>query len=243
MKILSININKCPRLSLMIIAVVFASTTIQAESITINSFYPPPFGAYERIRLVPHSTSLPEPCEVGSLYTTPSGNLNSCISGNWVGFSGQWTQKNNNVYLTDNNPTNKVGIGTSDPKFKLHLENDGGIMAKGTFGSGATLPSPFGTSSFIWYPRKSALYIGYNDSKIPWDDSLIGNYSSVTGGQYNTASGIHSVVGGGMANSSTGTASIIAGGSVNIAAGTYSTVGGGHNNSSAGSYSSVGGGQ
>ena len=33
----------------------------------------------------------------------------------------------------------KVGIGDTAPEFKLSLDNDGGIIAKGTFDSGATL--------------------------------------------------------------------------------------------------------
>ncbi|MDR4503445.1 MAG: hypothetical protein MRK01_01465 [Candidatus Scalindua sp.] len=44
----------------------------------------------------------------------------------------------NTYYLQDN-----VGIGMSRPQFKLSLDNDGGILARGTFGSGTDLRHDF----------------------------------------------------------------------------------------------------
>ncbi len=72
--------------------------------------------------------------------------------------------------------TGKVGIGTTAPDLKLTLDNDGGIIAKGTFGSGTTLSTSGEGTRFIWYPKKAALRAGYV-SGDNWNDHYIGNYS------------------------------------------------------------------
>jgi hypothetical protein len=75
-----------------------------------------------------------------------------------AGSAGGWTDGGANVYTTTS--TDKVGIGTSTPEFKLSLDDDGGIMAKGEVYSGATL-SVLGTGTrLIWYPRKAAFRAG-----------------------------------------------------------------------------------
>ena len=83
-----------------------------------------------------------------------------------------------------------VGIGTINPEFKLTLDSDGGIVAKGTFGSGAVLTSTGAGTRLIWYPRKSAFRAGSADG-VQWDDVNVGLYSTAFG--YNTtASGYSS---------------------------------------------------
>ncbi|MFC1569779.1 tail fiber domain-containing protein [bacterium] len=79
----------------------------------------------------------------------------------------------------------KVGIGTTSPKLKLSIDNDGGILAKGTYGSGATLGTTGGGSLMIWYPRKGAFRAGYLDDATYystfWDDDSIGSFSVAMG--------------------------------------------------------------
>ena len=69
-----------------------------------------------------------------------------------------------------------------------------------------------------------------------------GNYSVISGGQYNRASSDHAAVGGGIGNNASGQVAIIAGGQNNTASSTWSTVSGGFNNSATGSSSVVVGG-
>ncbi len=69
-----------------------------------------------------------------------------------------------------------------------------------------------------------------------------GRQSSVAGGYYNTASGGQSSVAGGYGNAASGTYSIVAGGLSNTASGFQSTVAGGQNNTASGFQSTVAGG-
>ena len=66
--------------------------------------------------------------------------------------------------------------------------------------------------------------------------------STVSGGQFDTASGQYSTIGGGYENSATGDYSVIGGGENNSACGLYSVVAGGYNNTACGDYSVVLGG-
>jgi hypothetical protein len=88
----------------------------------------------------------------------------------------------------------KAGIGTSTPEFKLTLDNDGGIIARGILGSGASLTTAGSGTRMIWYPKKAAFRAGYT-SGAGWDDVNIGNnsfaagYNSKASGNYSTAMG------------------------------------------------------
>lgn len=70
----------------------------------------------------------------------------------------------------------RVGIGTQTPEFKLSLDNDGGIIAKGTYGSGAILTTSGAGSRLIWYPNKAAFRAGSVGGDA-WDNTNIGDVS------------------------------------------------------------------
>jgi hypothetical protein len=69
-----------------------------------------------------------------------------------------------------------VGIGTSEPEFKLSLDNDGGIIAKGNQGSGAALTTSGAGARMIWYPAKAAFRAGAVNGD-QWNDGNIGDGS------------------------------------------------------------------
>jgi len=108
-----------------------------------------------------------------------------------------WEQNGDDIYYWDGN----VGIRTNTPEFKLTLDDDGGILARGTYGSGATLASTGMGSKMIWYPRKAAFRAGWQLGS-EWNDAMIGNYSIALGatteasGDYSFASGWKSVASG-----------------------------------------------
>lgn len=99
---------------------------------------------------------------------------------------GDWTTNGNYVY----NSTDSIGIGTSAPLSKLHV-NEGGLLITGTTGS--TIVSGSGTR-LMWIPAKKAFRAGAVTG-IQWDDSQIANYSVsfgldvVSDGTYSFATG------------------------------------------------------
>lgn len=97
-----------------------------------------------------------------ALYSNTTGNNDD----------GDWSFNGNMLYYNGGH----VGIGDNTPEFGLSLDNDGGIMAVGQYGSGALLSQSGAGSRMFWYPRKSAFRAGAvtNDS---WDDPNIGDYS------------------------------------------------------------------
>ena len=134
-----------------------------------------------------------------------------------AGSAGGWTDDGTVVRLTTG--TDKVGIGTDTPEFKLSLDDDGGILAEGTVDSGATLYASGAGARLIWYPKKAAFRVGYVASS-QWDNASLGNYSFAAG--YNTtASGEHSTALG-LNTTASGTYSTALGDST-TASGTYST--------------------
>ncbi len=238
-----------------------------AGNIELKTYYPSPQGIYDRVLLLPQ-TSLPTPCNIGSLSVEQSnGKLLYCHNisgvGTWGPLSLVWTQSGTYLYpmATDTNPLVFFGIGTSTPSFKLTLENDGGILAAGTFGSGvvSTYPSivPDQTAPanarLIWYPRKAAFRAIW-DRWGATDNSQIGDYSvgfgdtpTITGiaatasGLFNAANSDYATVLGGENNTATNQYPVVTGGENNIAG--NSSVVSGSDNQTNGFGGTIGGGQ
>ena len=176
-----------------------------AETLTLTSYYPSPFGVYDRIQLYPRPHIPEETCDSGTMYyDSDNKKFQFCRDGLWGGADGVWTQDGDNIFPTDTdtNPALKVGIGTKTPAFMLTLDDQdgGGILAIGQHNQGPTLPDLSTGTRFIWYPQKNAIRAGravgdkWNHDKIGdsstsfgWDTEASGNYS-VALGQGATAS-------------------------------------------------------
>lgn len=93
-----------------------------------------------------------------------------------------WDQNGDFIFLKDSpsNPNLRIGLGTETPDTRLHLANDGGILAKQTFGVGESLTTAGAGTRMIWYPRKGAFRAGQINGG-QWDDANIGLYSFATG--------------------------------------------------------------
>ncbi len=123
-----------------------------------------------------------------------------------------------------------VGIGTASPSARLHIANDGMLIAEGNISSGRVL-SYTGGNALIWYPRKAAFRVG-SVSGAQWDDPSVGIYSVVLGGTDNEASSNNSGILAGTNNTvgPTGAHSVIVGGAYNfIDTSTAAIVGGSGN--------------
>lgn len=178
-----------------------------------------------------------------------------------------FVQVADDIYLVDDtSPANlKVGIGAYPPNLdlKLTLDNEGGIVAKGTYDPADTsLPDLQTTGAgtrMIWYPKKSAFRAGRVDGN-QWDDANVGD-DSVAFGHNNVASAIKATVSGGRDNSvltkrgaigggesntvsSTGVegAGTIAGGAGNTVSADFAVVTGGWGNTATALSTVVGGG-
>jgi len=176
-----------------------------------------------------------------------TGGIGGSGTANYVTkFTASTTLGNSAIYET----SGYVGIGTASPEFTLSLINDGGIIAKGTFGAGVTLTTSGAGTRFIWYPRKAAVRGGFVSTN-EWDDANIGyysaafgrsnkasgSYSNVSGGSYNLATNSYTTVSGGGHNTASGNDATVGGGMVNTASGYAATIPGGYADTAAGDYS------
>lgn len=80
----------------------------------------------------------------------------------------------------------RVGIGLTVPTVGLDLLHNDGLLARGTFGSGATPINGAGTR-MVWNPNKAAFRAGQVAS-IQWNSASIGDHSGAIGLD-NTSSG------------------------------------------------------
>lgn len=251
-------------LSLTICLLLLASIA-SAETLTLTTYYPAPFGAYDRIRLVPRADDID--CSTanagGTIFVTSDTNpptLRFCdgIDAN-SSTIGAWRQ----ILDTSTNPDSldlypsservnaplleaRMGLGldytSEDPEFKLHMEGNGGILATGAFGSGDTLSTAGAGARMIWYPRKGAFRAGVVDdfvaAAIPGDGGVI----TTEANRWNDANIANFSVAFGRTTQASGLYSTVAGGLMNAATTNQATVGGGMYNRATGQSSTVAGG-
>ena len=133
------------------------------------------------------------------------GNSGTNATNNFIGTidNQDFVMKTNNTERMRLTTGGRVGIGTATPTASLHIIGNDGIIAEGTFGTGATPPTGAGTRMF-WYPAKGAFRAGgipINPSSA-WDPVNIGNYSfagcydTKASGAYSTAFGSGSTAAG-----------------------------------------------
>lgn len=111
---------------IVILAVLMVSVAF-AEQLTLTTYYPAPFGAYDRLQLVPR-VALPvadcdESGEVGTMFVDNSDYTILYCKDNggsyaWGPLPGLWTQNATDIYLSDKDAY--VGIGI-DPAVDLPL--------------------------------------------------------------------------------------------------------------------------
>lgn len=120
---------------LTIISVTFGVTFASAETLNVNTFYPSPFAAYEKLRLVPQPV-IAGACKSGSIYSETPGEVKYCKddgsgngTGTWEPLEGVWIQSDlDDVYPADTaiNTDLNIGIGTTSPEsifFHIHDPN------------------------------------------------------------------------------------------------------------------------
>ena len=202
---------------ILFISFFFSTSMSYADTRTLTTYYPSPFGLYTKVRLYPANFDSTAACQIGTMRVDAAGRMWLCSddgagSGTWGDGSsvGRWEEDGNNIYpaSTAAKPDLMIGIGTKTPEFKLDINTDGGIIGKGTFGNGNFLTTAGAGTRLMWYPRKAAFRSGFV-SGAEWDDVNIGDYSAAFGntiiasGNSSTAMG-RGTIASGIASTSTG---------------------------------------
>ncbi len=138
----------------------------------------------------------------------------------------------NNTTRATLDTAGRFGLGTTTPEFKLDLNNDGSIIARGTYGSGDTLTTTGAGTRLIWYSQKSAFRAGTVTGSA-WDNANIGPYS-FSGGYDNLVNG-DGATGFGYTNTVSGSQAFAVG-YLNTSS-NLRTVALGYNNTASGQYS------
>jgi len=149
-----------------LISTLSVPASYSAETMNLVTYYPVPFGAYDRVKLIQRASNLTSPCEIGTMYVDTGGQFQFCRNNSGVGVwttitpnAGIWTQTaGDDIYPTDTatNPNLFVGLGTITPQNRLDVEgaavigaaysgtNVGpanGLLVEGNVGLGNTSPS------------------------------------------------------------------------------------------------------
>lgn len=151
-----------------------------------------------------------------------------------------------------------VGIGTMFPASLLHVDG-GSVTISGSLADlayalkagdnglvistgGAVQTTGIGHGAVAGGVRGRGA-VDLQTARLTSGQVALGDFSTLSGGAYNTILGSNTVVAGGRFNVAAGTASVISGGENNFADARYSVVGGGRGNSANADYSAVFSGQ
>jgi len=230
---------------------IYVGTCFAAETITIATYYPAPYGVYKDLRLYPTTGfSSAAVCNAGGneegiiYYDIDEHQLLYCNGSNWQTLSGQdpyWQFIDNPGtdpdWLVTKDTSWNVGIQRQDPELRLSQGFGGwlygntccrgSLLSKGTIDAGADLVTSGAGTRLFWWPRKGAFRAGYVNGN-QWNSGNIG-YDSVAMGYNTVASGLKSIAMGDTATAS-GPDSIAIGhnvaasGGASIALGSQSTV-------------------
>ena len=109
-------------------------------------------------------------------------------------------------------------------------------------GGVGNLWAEYGTASSVVGNSRGVGAVDWQQNRNLATQVASSNYSTIGGGQNNTASGEYATVGGGKNNTASGYYATVGGGQGNTASVYFATVGGGQGNTASGSYAKVGGG-
>lgn len=129
------------KIILFSIAFLFCSPHLafSQQTVSLSTFYPAPFGTYDRVRLVPRPLIPGANCRVGTMYTLETdltlqycgenpADLGNEENGVWGPAIGVWDRDGaDNIFLvgTDDPTTFMVGINDSTPDAILEVSGDG----------------------------------------------------------------------------------------------------------------------
>ena len=124
------------KMILILMILLLPAAAVYGETLTLSTYYPSPFGSYDRLRLVPRGTAPNCPVDgslEGLLYIDNNGQLKVCqVDGTWI-VSSPWRHNpvTDNVYLSDDDRNidgtkSFLGLGTSNPADRIDLADSYG---------------------------------------------------------------------------------------------------------------------
>ena len=145
-----------------------SSPTLAQQSVKLSTYYPAPYGGYEKIRLVPNSNITPDTLCTSegemTYYLDTLDNTNnkllicsrdpSGLTTKWQGATG-WTLSGNNLHTSNTNYN--VGVGTNTPQDKFEVNgviNIQGLKMPPGSSAGYVLMVD-GTGNASWQPPPS----------------------------------------------------------------------------------------
>ncbi len=182
--------------------------------------------------------------------TNTASGATSTVGGGWVNIaSGDYATIGGGAHNTASGPASIIGGGWSNTASGESAAIGGGDynLAAAPYatiaGGGPYDPrDPTNTNNRVTDEYGAVGGGGQNRAGNGDSDTTNAGYATVSGGEYNTASGLASTIGGGAGNIASGSWATIGGGGVNSAPTHSATVGGGGINTASGSYATVGGG-
>lgn len=206
----------------------FASGVLSVPSVTTTGLITTAASATGGAGLrLPHGDAPTSPTN-GDIWTTSAGGLYVRINGATVGplgASGGGALSNFTEAVNTSTPNATV------PVVSLTATNAGtnvdiALTPKGT----GALTRQIADNSTTGGNKRGTGAVDWQQSRASASQVANGNYSTIAGGDNNTASGVESAVGGGIGNVASGAQSAISGGSGNTASAATTYVGGGDTN-------------
>ncbi|MBP9853366.1 MAG: tail fiber domain-containing protein [Candidatus Omnitrophica bacterium] len=111
------------RIAIFVISIMAIPVFALAETLTMTTYYPSPFGVYQSLRLAPNASA--PACSgstTGTMYVDTSNILQYC-DGTSYSTIGEWILSGTDLYPRSYEDAN-VGIGTNEPDAKLHIFSD-----------------------------------------------------------------------------------------------------------------------
>ena len=113
-------------MALILMILLIPVAMVCAETLTLSTYYPAPFGSYDRMRLVPRGTA--PTCDgtlIGSIYFDSNAMATRVCdeNGNWEPLTGVWEQSGDNIFVQspDAGVEYHVGIGDATPEAVLEV--------------------------------------------------------------------------------------------------------------------------
>lgn len=186
----------------------FYSFACAQEKLVLTTYYPSPNGSYDQLGANKLAVDISNVAVTTEYVAMQNGDVHigrSLIVGAGGGSGFAYDER---IGPPDTRPADgdvlikgNVGIGTSTPRTRLELANDGAILASGVYNQGWIEPKFGRGTRLLWYPRKAAFRAGYVTAD-QWDNVNIGRYSTAMGysttasGSYSTAMGVNTTASG-----------------------------------------------